>query len=270
MSSWDFIINQIRFSYSSLTTYETCPYSFRLTYLDKCDRTDNFYGQYGNLIHDTMYQYFAGNLDSFELSGYFKDNYVERMSAIPPAYPTGMEDKYKESALEFFDNFDFDKSKFDILMNEEKLEFEFDEGVQFIAKPDLILFDKEKGNFWLVDYKTSAPYKIDKRNGKETVDNKKLEGYYKQMYIYTYALRNYKFIPIDSIVLWFTRPNRKVSVRWNENDEEKAIAWLHKIVKKIKTDEKFAYDNSNAYFCNQLCSVRESCEFRPIVEQKEF
>jgi len=266
MSGLDFIIENIRFSYSSITTYETCPYSFKLTYIDKCDRIDNFYGQYGNLIHDTMYQFFAGNLDTFELSGYFRDNYVERMSAIPPSYPAGMEEKYKESALEFFDNFEFDKSKFDILLNEEKVEFEFDEGFMFVGKPDLVLFDKEKGNFLLVDYKTSAPYKIDKRNNRETADKKKLDGYYKQMYIYTYALRNYKFIPIDNIVLWFTRPSRKVSIKWNESEEENSVEWLHKIINKIKVDEKFIYNNSNAYFCNQLCSVRESCEFRPIVE----
>jgi hypothetical protein len=263
MSDFDFIIEQIRFSYSSLTTYETCPYSFKLTYLDKCDRIDNFYGQYGNLIHDTMFQYFADNLDTFELSRYFIEKYDSVMLSPPPSYPAGMEEKYKEAGLEFFDNFNFNKEDFTVIINEEKLEFEFDEGVMFVAKPDLVLLKKSTGNFILVDYKTSAPFRIDKRNGNEKVDEKKLEGYYKQMYIYTYALRNYKFTPIDEIVLWFTRPNRKVAIRWNEDSEEKAIAWLHKEVKKIRKDSKFLYNNSNAYFCNQLCSVRESCEFKP-------
>lgn len=263
MSSFDFIVDNIRFSYSSLTTYETCPYSFKLTYIDKCERMDNFYGQYGNLIHDTLYQYFAGNLDMFELSGYFKDNYTERVSAFPPPYPAGMDEKYRDGGIEFFDNFSFEKENYDILLNEEKIEFDFDDGVQFIGKPDLVLFNKNTGNFILVDYKTSAPFKIDKRNGKETVDQNKLDGYYKQMYIYTYILRNYKFTPIDKITLWFTRPDRKHTISWNEDDEEAAVEWLHKMVHKIRTDEKFMYNNNNAYFCNQLCSVRESCEFRP-------
>jgi len=263
LSSFDFIIDNIRFSYSSLTTYETCHYSFKLTYIDKCERINNFYGQYGTLIHDTMYQYFSDSLDMFELSEYFKNNYNVVVQASAPSYPVGMEDRYKEAGLEFFDNFSFDKELYDIIINEEKLEFEFDEGVMFIAKPDLVLLEKETGKFILYDYKTSAPFKIDKRNGNETVDNKKLEGYYKQMYIYTYALRNYKFTPVDEIVLWFTRPDRKVAIPWNEYDEEKAINWLHNEVNKIRKDEKFVYNNNNAYFCNQLCSVRESCEFRP-------
>ena len=263
MSSFDFIIDNIRFSYSALTTYSSCPYSYKLTYIDKCEREDNFYGQYGNLIHDTMYQYFAGNLDMFELSGYFQDRYPLAVTAFPPAYPAGMEETYKEAGLLFFDNFSFNKKDYDILMNEEKLDFDFDDGIQFVAKPDLILFEKASGDFVLYDYKTSAPFKTDKRNGNETVDKKKLEGYYKQMYIYTYALRNYKFIPVDKITLWFTRPNRQVTINWNEKDEEKAIKWLEGEVHKIKKDEKFVFNNSSPYFCNNLCSVRASCEFRP-------
>jgi len=263
MSDFGFIIENIRFSYSSLTTYSTCPYSFRLTYLDKCDRISNFYGQYGNLIHDTMFQYFASNLDVFELSGYFTSKYDTVMLAPPPSYPIGMEEKYKEAGLEFFDNFSFDKDLYDIILNEEKLEFEFDEGAMFVAKPDLVLFEKPTGKFLLYDYKTAAPFRIDKRSGLETVDNKKLEGYYKQMYIYTYALRNYKFTPIDEIVLWFTRPDRKVTVPWNEDKEEESINWLHKMISKIRKDENFFPNNSNSYFCLNLCSVRDSCEFKP-------
>lgn len=263
MSSYDFIIDNIRFSFSALTTYETCPYSYFLTYVKKCDRESNFYGQYGTLIHETMYQYFAGNLDMFELSGYFKDNYDKVVQALPPAYPAGMNETYREAGLVFFDNFSFDKTEYDIIMNEEKLDFDFDDGIQFVAKPDLILFNKTSGDFILYDYKTSAPFKTDKRNGKETIDNKKIEGYYKQMYIYTYALRNYKFTPIDKITLWFTRPNRQVTINWKEEDEEKAISWLEGEVAKIKKDEKFLPNTNNPYFCLNLCSVRDSCEFKP-------
>jgi len=270
MSSFGFIIDNIRFSYSSLTTYFTCPYSFKLTYLDKCERIDNFYGQYGTLIHNTMYQYFSDKLDVFELSQYFRDNYDVVVQAYPPLYPAGMEEKYKEAGTEFFDNFSFNKEDFDIILNEEKIDFEFDDdelagNIRFVAKPDLVLFKKDTGDFILVDYKTSAPFRTDKRSGKETVDNKKLEGYYKQMYIYTYALRNFKFTPIDKIVLWFTRPDRKVTEKWKEKEEEKAIKWLKKEVSKIRKDDNFLYNNSNAYFCNNLCSVRESCEFKPEV-----
>jgi hypothetical protein len=261
MSSFDFIIDNIRFSYSALTTYETCPYSYKLTYIDKFPREENFYGQYGTLVHDTIYQYFSNTLDSFELSGYFRDKYGTVIKSSPPNYPPGMDERYKEAGMVFFDNFSFDKENYEIILNEEKLEFEFDEGVMFVARPDLVLMDKTTGKFALYDYKTSAPFRANKNNGNETIDIKKLDGYYKQMYIYTYALRNYKFTPIDEITLWFTRPDRKVTIPWSEKDEEKSIQWLHKTVKKIRNDEKFKYNNENQYFCNNLCSVRIYCEY---------
>lgn len=262
MSSFDFIIDNIRFSYSSLTTYETCPYSFKLTYIDKCDRIENFYAQYGTLIHKAMYEYFAGNLDFFELTPYFLQNYENVVYAPPPDYPPGMDERYRAQGEEFFNNFVFDREKYDVILNEEKIDFIFDDGIEFVARPDLVLLDRKRGDFILYDYKTSAPFRIDKRNGKEIVDTEKLDGYYKQMYIYTYALRNYKFTPIDKITLWFTRPSREKTVKWKEKDEDKAIKWLEKTVARIKKDEKFIPNNSNSYFCNQLCGVRESCIYR--------
>ena len=264
MSSHDFIIDQIVFSYSSLNTYYTCPYSFKLNYIDKRDKLENFFGQYGSLIHDTIFQYFSDKLDVYELTGYFLENYDKVMTSPPPPYPAGMEAKYKEGGIEFFNNFSFDKSKYDIKLMEEKIDVELENGLKFVAKPDLVLFNKEMGTFALMDYKTSAPFRVDKRSGKEIVDKKKLEGYYTQMYLYTYSLRNFLFTPIDHIVLWFTRPEKHLTVLWNEEHEKQAVAWLLETVEKIKADEEFIPCDvvKNNYFCRNLCSVRESCEYK--------
>jgi hypothetical protein len=43
--------------------------------------------------------------------------------------------------------------------------------------------------------------------------------------------------------LWFTRPDRKVTEKWKEKEEEKAIKWLKKEVSKIRKDETFLYNN---------------------------
>lgn len=262
MSSWDFIVDNIRFSYSSLSTFETCPYSFKLTYIDKLLREDNFFGEYGTLVHDCFHQYFAKNLEAFELSGYYKHNYKDIVKSLPPPYPAGMAEKYYEQGLEFFNSFSFDIEKYDVLFNEEKIDFEFENGVMFVAKPDLVLLEKETGKYILYDYKTSILFR-DTKNGGETTDVKKLDGYHRQMFIYTYALRNHgKFIPVDEITLWFTRPNRKVTIPWNAKKEEATIKWLHKMVKKIREEDEFPYNNTNSYFCDNLCSVRLFCEYK--------
>lgn len=262
MSGFDFIIDNIRFSFSSLTTYDTCPWAYKLTYIDSLPRTENFYAQYGTLIHDCFYQFFRNGLETYELTEYYKNTYDSVVTECPPDFPPGLGEKYREQGLAFFNSFSFDRNKYDVILAEEKIEFEFDDGVMFVAKPDLVLLDKINGEFTLFDYKSSAPFREDKRNGNEIVDNGKLDGYYKQMYIYTYALRNYKFTPIDRICLWFTRPERRVEIKWNEKDEDKTMKWLHRTIKAIKKDEKFHFNNSNQYFCNNLCGMRIYCEYR--------
>lgn len=262
MSSFDFIIDNIRFSYSALTTYDTCPWSYKLTYIDRLPREENFYAQYGTLIHDCFYQYFVNKLEPYELTDYFKKNYYTVVNKPAPDIPRGMEERYIEQGVSFFNSFGFERDNYDVILAEEKIEFEFDDGVAFVAKPDLVLFEKNSGDFILYDYKSSSTFKTDKRTGKETADEEKLNGYYKQMYIYTYALRNYKFTPIDRICLWFTRPDKRVEIKWKEKEEDKAIRWLHKTVKTIKKDEKFLFNTENPYFCDNLCGMRIYCEYR--------
>lgn len=260
MSSYDFIIDNIRFSYSSSSTYQTCPYSFKLSYIDAMPRTNNFYAEYGTLIHETMEKYFRDELEMFELSDYFKDNFDTSVVTPPPPVPEGMKEKYRLQGQAFFDYFYFDKNEYDVLLVEGKFELDLD-GIKFVTKPDLVLHNKKSNENILVDYKTSDPFKIDKRNGKEKIDMAKMESYYKQMYLYTYALRTQMGINIDKITLWFPRPNRTHSISWDARKEKDTLDWVINIINQIKNEEEFPFNNSNSYFCSNLCGVREFCEY---------
>jgi len=262
MSSFDFIVDNIRYSYSSLSSFENCKYGWKLTYIDVMPRVSNFFAEYGLLIHECNEKYFRGELDSFELSSYYLNNYDKFVKSYPPEYPAGMAERYKTAGLEFYDNFSFNRYEYDIINVESKLDFELAPNIIFTARPDLVLRSKETGKVALYDYKSSAPFRIDKYSGLEKTDTKKLEGYYKQMFLYTYALRKVKDISLDEITLWFTRPSRFVTIPWDEEKEKKAVDWALKIIKRIKTTENFEYNNSNKYFCDNLCGVRDFCEYR--------
>jgi hypothetical protein len=259
VSSYDFIIDNIRFSYSSTSTFDNCAYSFKLTYLDAVPRENNYYAEYGLLIHECFEQYFSGNLEMFEISHYYRDNYDVIIKSPPQTSELGQ--RYKEQGQHFFDNFSFDKSDYCVLLSEDKIDFEID-GIKIVAKPDLLLRNKETNKVTLYDYKTAAPFRTDKRTGKEIADKKKLEGYYKQIFIYAYAVRNHKGIPIDEIAIWFPRLDRTVTIPWTQEKEDEAMRWLDSSIKKIKAEEIFAYNNSNPFFCENLCSVRKYCEYR--------
>ena len=261
MSSYDFITDSIRFSHSSSSTFHTCPLAFKLSYIDKVQpRAENFYGEYGLLIHECFEAFFRGELDAYELSQYYDRKYSEMIKTPCPSPPEGLEEKYKQQGKEFFNNFYFDRDAYEILIIEDKIDFELD-GVMLVAKPDLVLKHKETGKTSLIDYKSSIVFRTNKRTGKETTDQKKLRGYYKQLYLYAYALRVHANIPIDEITIWFVRPERFLTTPWLPEKEEKAMRMLKELIVRIKAEEEFKADNSAPYFCNNICGVREHCEF---------
>jgi len=260
-SKYDFILENIRFSYSSTSTFSNCKHSYKLSYIDDMPRENNFFGEYGTVIHECFEKYFRGEVEYYDLSTVYRDNYDKVVKSAPPPYPAGMADRYKEQGQAFFDNFSFDKELYTVLSVEDKIDFDFD-GSMFVAKPDLVLMEKSTNNYILFDYKTSTPFKINKETGKETADKHKLEGYYKQMYLYTYALRNYRFIPIDEIRLWFPRLNKIVAVDWKLKEEEKVMDELKETICRIKEENDFKANNSGKYFCSNLCSVRKFCTYK--------
>lgn len=258
MSELDFIVDNIRFSYSSVSTFDTCPYAFKLSYVDLLTpRKENFYSQYGTLVHKCNEEYFSGNIDIFDLPKYYADNY-ELMVNLPE--PNGNEEKYRIQGEDFFNNFTFDRNNYEVLILEDKIDFNLN-GHMAVAKPDLVLKEKSNGKIGLYDYKTSIPFRIDRNSGMEIEDKKKLEGYYRQMFIYTYALRNHKGINVEDINLWFTRPERFITIAWDEEKEKQSIKWFTDTIDKIKKEERFPYNNKNSYFCNHLCGVRAFCEY---------
>lgn len=261
MADYDFITSLIRFSYSSVSTFETCAYSWKLNYIDKLPRVNNFFSDYGSLMHTVFEKFFRKELETWELAEEYRDNYEEKVKNDPPPFPQGMAQKYKAQGQDFFDNFDFNIDDYDILGIEDTIDFNF-RGHDFTARPDLILMHKETSQYILVDYKSSTPLKVSKTTGKETWDKKKIEGYHKQLYIYAYAIRNYKFIPIDKIRLWFPRLGKELTIQWDMKEEEKVMNWLEETIVKIKAENKFPYNNTSDYFCNNLCGVRMACKFR--------
>jgi hypothetical protein len=244
-----------------VSSFDTCAYGWKLSYIDKVDRVQNFFSGYGLLVHDCFERFFKKELGVWDLSEYYRTNYSKFVVIDPPPFPAGMGENYKMQGQKFFDNFDFYIDNYNVLSVEDKIDFDF-RGSMFVAKPDLVLYNKQTTTYSLVDYKTSAPLKVSKTTGKETWDKKKMESYYKQMYIYGYALRNYRFIPIEEITIWFPRLNKIVTVPYDMKKEAETMDWLEEGIARIRMEENFLYDNTQNYFCFQLCSVRNACEYK--------
>jgi len=222
-------------------------------------RKNNFFAEYGLLMHECYEKYFLGELDAFDLSEFYRSNFNNFVKSDAPPYVSI--DKYRDEGQNYFDNFSFDRDFYDVLIVEDKIDFDLG-GINFTARPDLVLQEKESRDIILVDYKSSTPIRTDKRSGKEITDNKKIEGYEKQLYMYAHALRNHRNMPIKRMKIWFPRINREVGFLWTQERETEILNWMHNIIDTIKTTNEFPYNNSSPFFCNHLCSVSEFCEYK--------
>jgi len=252
------ITENMTFSYSSVTSFITCPLMFKLTYIDSEKRSGNWYSDFGLLMHETLEKYFKNELDIIELSSFYETNYSKIVTSTPPAFPRGIAERYYNDGLEFFNNFDFDKNKYEIISVENKIETVYN-NIKLVLKPDLVLKEKKSGDIILFDYKTSDPFK----NGK--TDKKKLEEYKRQMYLYAYFISHTTDIKINKIKLWFVRINKWYEFDYVEKDAGDVIDWLFLKVLDIQSEENFEHCDTtkNKFFCQMLCSVSEKCPFRP-------
>ena len=253
-SSFSFIVDGFRHSYSSLSSFETCAFGYKLSYIEIEDRVNNFFSDYGKMIHLVNEKYFKKELNLDQLADFYGNNYNNQVLINPPPFPKGMGEKYREQGQLYFDFFLFDEQRYDVLGVEETIKFKVF-GVDFVAKPDLILYDKLRKINILIDYKTSSIFKGD------IPDKKKLAGYYKQLYIYAYALRHHWNTPISELQIWFPRVDKKIETELKPEYEDKAMEWVHEVITKIQNEEEFNYNNTEEYFCKYLCGVRYNCPY---------
>lgn len=250
----NYLVDKITFSYSSLSSFDTCAWGWYLTYIDSSDREPNFFSEFGLLIHNLLEGYWRNYYEKEELVEAYKKLYDGHMKSSPPPYPAGMAGKYYDDGLKFFESFDGGKERFDPIFIEDKVVAEYD-GIKIIVKPDLILKDKITGKTYLIDYKTSKPV----RNN--SWDMKKIEAYEYQLFLYSHFIEETLGIKVDKIALLFVRLGSTYYIRKSKAKTKIVLKWLTKTVEKIKSSETFPANTANKYFCDNLCGVRSSCEF---------
>jgi len=138
MTDYDFILNEITYSFSSVTTFENCPYGFKLAYIDAESREDNYWGQRGSLMHEVLEKYYSNELDFFELSEYYRKRYGDTITTtLPPFIKTD----YFSEDIKFLDNLYFDMDQYEIIEVEEKQDLFLSNGTKATYIADLILKD---------------------------------------------------------------------------------------------------------------------------------
>lgn len=262
MSNYTNEINDMKWSYSRLTSFEHCKYEFYLNYIvhddDQYLSEGNFYAEVGIYVHEILAKIFSGELTPEQASEYYVENFDDNI--FYKTKPSTMQKTY-ETCADYFANVSFDWLKnYDILGVEMEINFEL-EGYKFVGYIDLLVRDKRDGKIVVIDNKSSAyPFRLD---GKVKARSQRdFEKYKKQMYLYSYGVEQmYGETPKEITWNHFKDGGKFATIKFNQKEYEKSIDWLLDTIHKIEKEEEFP-PSQDYFYCNNICNFRNSCEYK--------
>lgn len=239
--------NKEHFSFSKLSSFHTCKYGYKLRYIDHLTGDNNSFAQYGSLVHSIMERYAKGEIELWNLKDVYEWEYG---SAVTEPFPKSkfcdMAKIYYEQGKEYLSSFPgYDKYK--ILEVESDFEIEIDDWI-FVGVMDL-LYEDDKGNLILLDYKSKSSFKNKQEKHK----------YARQLYLYClYIKQKYGKYP-DKMIFMMFRKNNPCEVNFNIEDFEEAIDWAKNTVKEIRECKDF-FPTCEEFYANELCNHRRYCK----------
>ena len=249
-------ISDLIWSYTKLSSFEQCPYQFYLQYIEKRNGEGNFYADAGKAMHKTLELLEKGEVELSDSIMKFDDLWLE--------VDTG--DTKKETAenwywscIDYLGSLTgFELDNYNVLEVEGKHRFTKD-GNEFIGFIDLLLEDKATGDLIIVDHKSHN--RLVGKNGRPLKSElKTLEGYKRQLYLYSYpVMQKYQKTPKNLAWNHFrTGDLTVVPFDWDEYRE--AWEWAESLIGKI-TEEKEFENKDEFFYCKNLCDFRHSCEY---------
>ena len=285
MGQNDFILDGMRWSYSSVNTYDTCPQSFLLGYLDALPRVDNAFSDWGTFMHSLMERYFKGEVEFFELSQLYQQEYKKNVTnAFPPNNYCDLGERYFKAGKDYLDQFDggaFEDCE--VLAVEQRVNLDIS-GRPFVGVIDLLL--KDANGYIVLDHKSKSAFK----------SKKEQTEYSRQLYLYAiYVKEKYGKWPVKLVFHMVRDGGKLIEIPFEEKAAADARQWFIDTIDKIYADEAFestpnrlrrqikelgelqknsrigfqdylkqkkkleAELNKTGFFCWQLCGSRDQC-----------
>lgn len=246
----DFIINDMVFSFSRLSSFYQCKYQFYLQYI-KCEEGENnFFAEYGSLIHNILEQYAKGELESYELSTVYKNEY--NRAIIHPAPPNkfvNLSQSYYKAGLKYLNSFE-DFGDYEILDVEKEWNFKIN-NIKLTGFNDLLVRDRN-GKLHVIDHKSSDL---------KTAKSKKAKEYWRQMYLYSIPIKEeYGEYPIQLHINAF-RKQQWFTIDFDDKEIDNVKQWVIDTVELIRNEEEWN-PTVNEFFCSFLCNHRNTCKYR--------
>lgn len=247
ISKYDFILDDLTWSFSKLKLYHTCPYAFYLQYIKNEEKVENAFAQFGTFCHKLLEEYAKHELEVFELSSKFQDDYYTNVTEWFPFKKMG--EGYFNKGLAYFEGFEgFDD--YNILGVEKEVKFSIDR-YKFIGYIDLLAEHKLNKTIHIIDHKSKGEFKTKEEEN----------TYFKQLYTYSIPVIKEQGKNPDSLIFNMFRNNKWLERKFDINEFEESKEWCLDIINKIYNDDEFV-PKSEKFFCSYMCNHRHICEFK--------
>ncbi len=259
--NYSYVIQDMTWSYSRLTQFESCRYGWLLKYVHKEKSGPLFFASYGSFMHEVMAKYLLGQLGHGDLVGYFVARYHTRVEGRPPnpnlhteylcdgvrylAYP-GL-DPAKALDVEHYDQFTV-------------------AGFPFQGYIDLIMAE-DNGKLSIVDHKSRALKP--RSNRKNSRSNAELDKYLRQLYLYSIPFKNQYGRWPDNLCFNCFREGVFIAEPFDEAAFESAVEWAQSLICAITDNEDWA-PSIEPFKCRYLCDVHEQCEYYQLIKSGEI
>jgi CRISPR/Cas system-associated exonuclease Cas4 (RecB family) len=249
--NYDFIVENMIFSFSRLSSFYNCAYCWKLSYLDCIQGEQNFFSEYGTLLHGVIEKFCKNEAEIYELPSIYEEEYSKVVKhKAPPNKFVDLNESYYNQGLKYLEEFE-GFGEYEIVATEKEIYFEIN-NIKIKGYIDLLVKDKE-GNLHIIDHKSSDV---------KSKNSDKAKEYWKQLYLYSIPIfEEYGVYPKQLHINAF-RKQQWFTIDFDEKQVEEVKKWVVDTVDKIKKETKFA-PLSSGYFCNFLCGYRDFCEYKP-------
>ena len=247
-------------SFSRVNSISQCLAGWEKQYIEEQPGVENAYAQFGTTCHETIEKFLKHELDIFSASQHYQERYGELVTCnFPPNKYVDLGEKTFNQGLQYFNNINFDFNKYEILGVEKELLFKVGK-YPFKGYADAIYRDKETGEIILRDHKTSSfKYLID--GSVSSVNMEHFTSFKRQEYLYCIPLIEI-YGKVDKLTWNMIRDQKIIEIPFKEDEFKEAQEWAIKNIETVMNEVLWLPDNSNTFFCNHLCSQRNSCMYR--------
>lgn len=246
------LIELDHYSFSRLNQVSECPYAMYLEKIEGVEQEQNAFSQNGQLVHNILDTWAKGNLDGSLLGFEYEERYPNEVTARwPKMFGNDLGKSTYTKILDYFNNFPgFDG--YEIIDSEHKFETDID-GRTFVGIIDMILRDKETGEYAILDHKSKSI----------SAFRKAQDHMYLQPLLYSkHFYEQYGFFPKKLMFNLFKEGGRIMSRDFNIDDYNAALDWAREQIRKIETYDIvdwFETKPSSDIFCQHICSYRFQC-----------